>query len=719
MTEIAGGERLHWALLLPLLATLPYILLLLVRRAPHRSIVIGLGCGAPAAAFLICFVELLRLLELPPTERIIIQKFFTWISAGDFTAPMGLLFDPLSSTIALVITLTASIVHLYAAGALSRDENPARLFAYLNLLVASLLVLVLSDNLLLAFLGFQGAGLCAYLLVGFQNLRAPAPAFVSRLSALGRLADAAFLLGLFLLVTALADQGLGAIVFFELAADFPALADKAVAFFPGLHAPLGELVGFCFVTAAFAKGIQLPLLAWRGARAATLPAIALLHALAPAITGIYLLCRFSFVYQAAPAALGLLAWLGALTALVAAVAATLQGTPHKMLGYSTLAQLGLMFLGVGVGAAQGAVLYLVTHAFCQTLLFLSVGSVFRVLRARQSLMPGRPALARAMPRIHLCFAIGVLASTSIPWLSAYYAVNKILFEVSQAQQHPAYLWLYGSALLSTGITAFYLGRLYLRIFHADVAPEEEAAPAPNSPADAGTRPPSAAQLGALYAAAAAAAAAGLAGPSASLNPFPVEPAHSNSLANYLTPVLGAPGHALVSAPEIGMAALTTVIAVLGLVMALRLHLLKFEPERAVAQYLGKPLQRIAGLRLAPDAALAALPLAALPAWAKRPLPAALHFLRLPSGLADYGRALYPWTGPDSGAASPTDVAAHPWRTLRQRALLPAPVSAALDWLSRAALPTAGARSRRGRKDTTGLFFWVVIGALAVAGWLAA
>lgn len=698
MTEITGGSFLHWALLLPLLATLPYILLLLVRRAPHRSIVIGLGCGAPLAAFLVCFAELLRLLELPATERIISQKFFTWISAGDFTAPMGLLFDPLSSTIALVITLTASIVHLYAAGVVSRHENPAQLFAYLNLLTASLLVLVLSDNLLLAFLGFQGAGLCAYLLVGFQNLRAPAPALVSRLSALGRLADAGFLLGLFLLVTALADEGFGAIVFFDLAADFPALADKPFAFFPGLHAPLGELVGLCFVTAAFAKGIQLPLQAWRGARAATLPAITLLHALAPACAGIYLLCRFSFVYQAAPAALGLLAWLGALTAFVAAAAATLQSTPHKILGYSTLAQLGLMFLGVGVGAAEGAVFYLVTHAFCQTLLFLSIGSVFRVLRTRQSLEPGRPALARALPRIHLCFVIGVLTSTSIPWLSAYYSVNKILFEVSQAQQLPSYLWLYGSALLSSGITAFYMGRLYLRIFHADVA-ADAAQPSPASD----TRPPGTAQLGALYAAAAAAVCAGLAGPSASLNPFPVEPAHSNSLANYLQPVLGAPGHVAGNAPEMGMAALTTVIAMLGLVMALRLHRLKFEPERAAAQYLGKPLYFFAGLRTAK-----APYLSALPAWARRLWHAAAPCLRLPPGIRGGVRTLYQRAWQAAGSI----------RATRDGTGGPAPGGdGELSTGVAERHPDAGP-FRHGRRDNTGLFFWIVIGALAVAGWLA-
>jgi NADH-quinone oxidoreductase subunit L len=330
---------------------------------------------------------------------------------------------------------------------------------------------VLGDNLLVMFVGWEGVGLCSYLLIGFWYLDRDNPYCGQKAFIVNRIGDFGFLLGIFLLFFGFAAAGHPTVEFREMAAQVQSLADQrvhlpdALAFLPG--APdwrLLTLAGLLLFVGATGKSAQIPLHVWLpDAMAGPTPVSALIHAATMVTAGVYMVCRLSFVYSLAPGALATIAWVGALTAFFAATIGLVQRDIKKVLAYSTVSQLGYMFLAAGVSAYGAAIFHLVTHAFFKALLFLGAGSVILALHHEQDILR-MGGLRRLMPWTHATFLIGVLAIAGVPLLSGFFSKDEILLAASQAGAVPGHRALYALGLLTAALTAFYMLRLYILVF---------------------------------------------------------------------------------------------------------------------------------------------------------------------------------------------------------------------------------------------------------------
>ncbi len=393
--ELTESQLLRWIPLLPLLAAVTHgVLLAVVRRSLPRGVVILLSCGAVILSFLLSFVALVELIGVEG-QRVLVDNVYTWIGSGSFSAEVAFLLDPLSATMSLMVTGVGSLIHIYSIGYMDEDHREdkgfQRFFCYLNLFMFAMLMLVLGDNLLLMFLGWEGVGLCSYLLIGFwyadrYNAYCGSKAFI-----VNRIGDFGFLVGIFLLFWSLADAGHAVLSFRDLEAHLGAIVERTVTlpawlgFLPG--APewrLTTLIGICLFIGAMGKSAQIPLYVWLpDAMAGPTPVSALIHAATMVTAGVYMVCRMSFLYAEAPGASALIAWTGAITALFAGSIAIAQTDIKKVLAYSTVSQLGYMFLAAGVGAYTAAIFHLVTHAFFKALLFLGSGAVILAMHHEQ------------------------------------------------------------------------------------------------------------------------------------------------------------------------------------------------------------------------------------------------------------------------------------------------------------------------------------------------
>ncbi len=476
MVDPNTNETLRWIPLLPLLAAaIPGLWLLFGRRELPRVFLIALGCGAPIASFVIGFGALLDLTRLEPDSRFFIDNVYTWISAYPFHAELSFLFDPLSAVMVLVVSGVGSLIHVYAVGYMDHDHRPdrgfQRFFVYLNLFTGSMLVLVLGDNLLVLFLGWQGVGLCSYLLIGFWYLEDHSAACGHKAFVVNRIGDFGFLLGILLLYWSFFDAGTPTIEFREMAANVGALAGRTVelpvwlAFLPGFPTwGLLTLAGLCLFVGAVGKSAQLPLYVWLpDTVAGPTPVSALIHAATMVTAGVYMVCRMSFLYSLAPGALATVAWTGALTAFFAATIAMCQKDIKKVLAYSTVSQLGYMFLAAGAAAYSAAIFHLVTHAFFKALLFLGAGSVILGMHHEQD-TDHMGGLRRLMPVTFWTFLVGVLALSGVPPLSGFFSRDEVLLGAYTSQGLPGAMALFWIGVLTTALTAFYMLRLHLRVF---------------------------------------------------------------------------------------------------------------------------------------------------------------------------------------------------------------------------------------------------------------
>ncbi|MEK6608688.1 MAG: NADH-quinone oxidoreductase subunit L [Myxococcota bacterium] len=434
--------RLH---LIPLAPLLGAAICLVGARALRRTTVHVVACGSVLSAFLFsisAFVAIRHGGELR-------EDAFTWIAAGDLRVGAAFLFDHLSGTLALVITGVGFLIHVYSTGYMHDDPSYARYFGYLNLFTGSMLVLVLADSLPLMFVGWEGVGACSYLLIGFwfhkqENADAGRKAFL-----VNRVGDAGFLLGIFVLWT------------FTGALDFAGLRANVDA----LGAPW--LGGFSAATWAAAllfvgatgKSAQLPLYVWLpDAMAGPTPVSALIHAATMVTAGVYMVARLGFLYALAPAVLFAVAACGAATALYAATIGFAQTDIKRVLAYSTISQLGFMFLGVGAGEAEAGLFHLVTHAFFKACLFLGAGSVIHAMGGRQD-VADMGGLRKKLPLTHATFLVATAAIAGVPPLSGFFSKDEILAAALHA--HPA---LFAAGLLAAACTAFYMTRLYCLVF---------------------------------------------------------------------------------------------------------------------------------------------------------------------------------------------------------------------------------------------------------------
>ena len=386
---------------------------------------------------------------------------WNYLSAGDFDLRLGFVIDPLSVTMMMIITGVGFLIHLYSIGYMHGDAGFSRYFAYLNLFVAAMLVLVLADSYLLMFVGWEGVGVCSFLLIGFWYTARENPDAARKAFIVNRIGDVGFLLAMFLTVRVFGTLNIHEVNEAALTSTVPA------ALLTG--------IGLLFLLAASGKSAQLPLQTWLpDAMAGPTPVSALIHAATMVTAGVYLVARSAPLFAMTPSASAVVAIIGALTALVAAFAALAQNDIKKILAYSTISQLGYMFVAVGVGAYWVAIFHVFTHAFFKALLFLGSGSVIHALDGEQDIrrMGG---LGKHMKITGTTALIATLAISGVPFLSGFFSKDAILAHVFNGQLVPGLNYiLYAVLLLTAVMTAFYMFRWYYRVFAGEENLSEEA-----------------------------------------------------------------------------------------------------------------------------------------------------------------------------------------------------------------------------------------------------
>ncbi|MEK7448378.1 MAG: NADH-quinone oxidoreductase subunit L [Planctomycetota bacterium] len=433
--------------LIPLLPAIGATINLLVGRFLGKRLVGLLACGTILGSFILSVGTFFELIKLPAADRIIHQAVYSWLSLGNLKAEVAFLVDPLSIIMLLVVTGVGFLIHVYSIGYMADDKRYARYFGYLNLFVFAMLLLVAGDNLLLMFIGWEGVGLCSYLLIGFwfekkENAIAGKKAFI-----VNRIGDCGFILGIFLLF-----WSLGKI-------DFHGLKDNVHILTPGLATAIGLLL---FVGAT-GKSAQIPLYVWLpDAMAGPTPVSALIHAATMVTAGVYMIARMNFLYVMTPTAMSVVAIVGVGTAFYAGTIALVQNDIKKVLAYSTISQLGYMFLGVGVGAFAAGIFHLMTHAFFKALLFLGSGSVIHGTGGEQDIRK-MGGLKKFMPVTFWTFLIGTIAIAGIPGFSGFFSKDEILWKSFSSAQGHWLLWLVG--LAGAALTAFYMFRLVFLTFY--------------------------------------------------------------------------------------------------------------------------------------------------------------------------------------------------------------------------------------------------------------
>ncbi len=435
-------------LLFPLLGVLINAIL---GRWLSRRLVAIIACLAVGASFLaatLVFVDMLRLPAEAPgggNGRQQTMHLYSWILSGDFKVEANLLLDQLSILMALVVTGVSTLIHIYSAGYMKGDEYEKRYFTWLNLFVFMMLMLVFADNFVFMYLGWEGVGLCSYLLIGYWFERESAADAGKKAFIVNRVGDFGLALGIMLIFATF-----GSVAFSDV---FPA----AQTLLPGT----ATVIALLLFLGATGKSAQIPLYVWLpDAMEGPTPVSALIHAATMVTAGVYLVARCHAIFEQSLSALNWVAWIGAITAFFAATMALVQRDFKRILAYSTISQLGYMFLGVGVGAYAAGIFHLTTHAFFKALLFLCAGSVMHALAGELDIFR-MGGLRRKMPWTFGTFLVGILALSGIPLLSGFFSKDEILYYVFE-QGNP-YLWLVG--IITAGLTALYAFRLLFVAFY--------------------------------------------------------------------------------------------------------------------------------------------------------------------------------------------------------------------------------------------------------------
>ena len=416
-----------------------------------------LACGSVIVAFGFALRAVLHLAGLPEAERHVTEFCWTWMRVGDFSADVSFLLDPLSAVMVLVVTGVGSLIHVYATGYMSHDPSFRRFFLYLNLFMFAMLTLVLADNYLLLFVGWEGVGLCSYLLIGFWYERPSAAEAGKKAFIVNRIGDFGFMLGAFMLIAAT-----GSLNF-----------DRVFAAAPHVFAAGGAaitLATLLMFLGATGKSAQIPLFTWLpDAMEGPTPVSALIHAATMVTAGVYMLARSHVLFQLAPASMEVVAVIGAATALMAATIGLAQNDIKRVLAYSTVSQLGYMFMACGVGAFGAGIFHVMTHAFFKALLFLGAGSVIHALSDEQD-MRRMGGLAPKLPWTHATMAVATLAIAGVPFFSGFFSKDEILSS-AWASGHYG-IWAVG--ILGAALTAFYMTRLYVLTFRGSSRLSHEA-----------------------------------------------------------------------------------------------------------------------------------------------------------------------------------------------------------------------------------------------------
>jgi NADH-quinone oxidoreductase subunit L len=410
----------------------------------HLSVRVSgwIASGMIFISFLLSFLLFIDISRGAASQTILISE---WIKTGNLNLPVEFLIDPLSSVMMLIITGVGFLIHVYSIGYMHGDEGYNKFFAYMNLFVFFMLILVLGGSYAIMFIGWEGVGLCSYLLIGFWNKNHEYNDAAKKAFIMNRIGDLGFLIGMFLLFSTFGSLNFN-IVFL-----------KASGLAPGTT--VITAITLLLFAGATGKSAQIPLLTWLpDAMAGPTPVSALIHAATMVTAGVYMVARSNILFALAPVSMAVVAGTGLATAIVAAVIAMYQNDIKKVLAYSTISQLGLMFLGLGAGSFAGAIFHLMTHAFFKALLFLAAGSILHALAGEQDIR-NMGGLQKKLPWTYIIFLTGALALSGIPPFSGFFSKDEIL---AAAFSGSPILWILG--VFISLMTAMYIFRLFWLVF---------------------------------------------------------------------------------------------------------------------------------------------------------------------------------------------------------------------------------------------------------------
>ena len=429
------------AYLVPLFPLIGFLINGLGRKSLSKQAIAIIGSGSILASFIVSVLLFLQV----KSSGAIVSEYFTFINLQSLKIPFAFQIDQLSSLFLLIITGIGFLIHVYSSSYMTDEENQhyGRYFAYLNLFVFSMLLLVMGANYVIMFIGWEGVGLCSYLLIGFWFRNDNYNYAAKKAFIMNRIGDLGFLLAVFYLI-----NKLGTVTYIDVFANVSKLSSQDITIITAL-----------LFVGAMGKSAQLPLYTWLpDAMAGPTPVSALIHAATMVTAGIYMIARSNLLYTMAPGTQGFIAIVGLATALFAATIALKQNDIKKVLAYSTVSQLGYMFLGLGVGAYTGAVFHVMTHAFFKALLFLGAGSVIHAMHHEQDIRK-MGGLKKFMPITNITFLLGCLAIAGVPPFSGFFSKDEILAAAYEKNPILYYLGVAGALM-----TTFYMFRLYAMTF---------------------------------------------------------------------------------------------------------------------------------------------------------------------------------------------------------------------------------------------------------------
>ncbi len=461
MHELTEVTYLRWIPLLPLIgAALNGIPGALIQKNWGKQAINAIAVTPVLLAFCISVYAFFQVLGLDPDKRMLLDHMWTWIDSGNLNAGAAFVVDPLSAVMILIVTGVGGLIHIYSTGYMHDEKSYWRFFALLNLFTFSMLVLVLADNFLLMFVGWEGVGLCSYALIGFwyqtyENATAGSKAFI-----VNRIGDFGFALGVFLIFWTMAGADHPTVTFRDLAAHTNLIEGKTF-----LDFSVATVACVMLFVGATGKSAQIPLYVWLpDAMAGPTPVSALIHAATMVTAGVYMIGRTNFLFSMSADALSIVAWIGGLTALFAATIGLAQNDIKRVLAYSTVSQLGYMVLAMGVGAYAYGIFHLMTHAFFKACLFLGSGSVIHAMGGEQD-MRKMGGLKKWMPYTYWTFLISTLAIAGIPGTSGFFSKDGILWSAWSSEHGSFGLWLLGYA--GAAMTAFYMFRQVFMTFEGE------------------------------------------------------------------------------------------------------------------------------------------------------------------------------------------------------------------------------------------------------------
>ena len=442
--------------MLSLIVTLPFLSALLMgivylndTEKSRKLFYNSFGIGVPLLITILAFISFSELLQ---TQTPLHSKLFTWLSLGDFQIEVAFMADRLSMLMISFITFIGLLIHIYAAGYMKDEAGYGKFFAYFNLFMGSMLLLVLADNPIMMFVGWELVGLSSYLLIGFYhqdaaNIKAANKAFM-----LNRVGDFGFIIALSILFISLEGHGF---TFDAISANIGLINHETL-----------TLIGILLFVGAMGKSAQIPLYVWLpDAMAGPTPVSALIHAATMVTAGVYMVARFSFLYEQIPDVGLFIAYIGAFSSLFAAIIASFQSDIKKILAYSTMSQLGYMFIAVGLGAYSSGIFHVFTHAFFKALLFMGAGAIIIAMHHEQNIFK-MGGLKKHLKLIYITMLIATLAISGIPPFAGFFSKDAIIMT---AFANESYL-IWASATLTAGLTAFYMFRLFFTVF---IAPAKE------------------------------------------------------------------------------------------------------------------------------------------------------------------------------------------------------------------------------------------------------